>query len=301
MSLFFKDRKNIELKVGIFTIITIILLIISYSYLTDLIAKQKYTEIKIIFPNVNNLEPGNNVTINGLKRGRVKNISIVKEGIQVAILVDLEFPLKHDTQFIIKESDLMGNHQIDIIPGSENKDLALNEVQYGVSRQGLTDLVYRMNSMAENVERIFKKFENADNLLENLNNFLTSGNNSLKQIDNFFGPSQKNDMKSMIYHLNITTKELSSFILNNKDEIQSAISNTSLAFERLNNTLSIVDSATVYLLEAGKKLNETDNNAGMLLNDKQLYKNLLRSSEKVDSLLIDVKENPRRYFRITIF
>lgn len=301
MSLFFKDRKNIELKVGLFSIIIVIILLLSYSWLTDLLTKQKYTEIRIIFPNVNNLEPGNNVSINGLKRGRVKQIAIREKGVLVTVMVDLDFPLREGTMFIIKESDLMGNHQVDIIPGEGRNKLDYKELQTGESRQGLTDLIYRMNSMAVNVERIFNKLENADNLLLNFNNFLTASNYSLKQIDQFFGETQKNDVKSLISHLNITTKELSEIIINNRTEIESAITLSDQTFKKLNETITVVDSATVYLLQAGKKLNDTNNNAGLLLNDKTLYQNLLRTTDKVDSILVDVKKNPRRYFRISIF
>jgi phospholipid/cholesterol/gamma-HCH transport system substrate-binding protein len=301
MSLYYKDKKSLSLRVGIFTVIVLIIFFISYSYLNDLFQRQKYTQIEIRFPNINNLEPGNSVSINGFKCGKVKKIRSTEHGVIVSTLVDLNFDLNDGTLFIIKESDLMGNHQIDIIPGDGKSNLDLSKTQEGVSREGLTDLIYRMNSMASNVERIFTKLENADKVVNNVNDFITSGNKTLDNINTIITNPNKNDIRSAIYHLNTTTRELSELLVNNKAQIQSLFINSDETFKKLNYTLTVVDSSIVYLNMASKKINQDDNTAGALLNDKQLYKNILKSSERVDSLLIDIKKNPRKYFKISVF
>lgn len=301
MSLYFKDKKDLSFKVGLFSIAVIVIFFISYSYLNDLFQKQKYTSIDIRFPNINNLEPGNSVTINGFKCGKVKTIRSTEHGVIVSTLVDLNFDLKTGSMFIIKESDLMGNHQIDIIPGEGRDLLDLTKTQEGISRQGLTDLISRMNSMAENVERIFVKLEGADKFIHNLDEFVVSGNNTLDNINGVLENPNKNDIRSTITHLNTATRELSDILVTNKAQIQSLLVNSDETFKKLNYTLSVVDSSVVYLNMASKKINTNDNTAGALLNDKQLYKNILKSSEKVDSLLIDIKKNPRKYFKISIF
>ncbi len=301
MSLYFKDKKSISIKVGIFTVCVIIIFLISYSYLNDLIQRHRYTTIEILFPNVNNLEPGNSVTINGFKRGRVKEIKVVEKGVMATIYVDLDFPLKKGSLFITKESDIMGNHQIDIIPGSEDEQLDLKKVQTGYSREGFTDLISRMNSMAENVERIFNKLEKADNLLENLNLFLENSNSTFTTIDKLLVNPQHNDLKTIISNLNNGTRELTGLLTENRDQIRQAVKQSNTALTNINYTLSTVDTAMVYLNQVAKSINSDDNTVGVLIKDKSLYNNLLKSSQKIDSLLIDVKKNPRKYFRISIF
>jgi len=301
MSLYFKDKNKISFKVGIFTICVIILFVISYSYLNDLIDKHKYSSIKVLFSNINNLEPGNSVTINGLKKGRVKEIKVVENGILATIYVDIDFPLKEGTLFITKESDIMGNHQIDIIPGSKEALLNVNEIQNGYTREGFTDLIYRMNSMAENVERIFTKLEKADNLLENLNSFLENSNTTFTKIDRLISNPDKNDIKTIVQNLNHSTKELSHLLSNNKEQISQAVRQSNTTLTNINYTLATVDTAMIYLNQVAKNINSENSSVGALINDKTLYNNLLKSSQKVDSLLIDVKKNPRKYFRISIF
>jgi hypothetical protein len=49
MSLYYKDKKSLSLRVGIFTVIVLIIFFISYSYLNDLFQRQK------IHPNRNQI------------------------------------------------------------------------------------------------------------------------------------------------------------------------------------------------------------------------------------------------------
>jgi phospholipid/cholesterol/gamma-HCH transport system substrate-binding protein len=59
---------------------------------------------------------------------------------------------------------------------------------------------------------------------------------------------------------------------------------------------------TLHNLEmATKRLNSTDSSLGLLLNDSLLYKNLNRTVESASGLLIDLKQNPKRYVHFSLF
>ena len=58
-----------------------------------------------------------------------------------------------------------------------------------------------------------------------------------------------------------------------------------------------VDQVNVLLSEA----RSTDGTLGMLLNDKTLYVNINSTVQSADSLLVDLKKNPRRYVHFSLF
>ena len=68
----------------------------------------------------------------------------------------------------------------------------------------------------------------------------------------------------------------------------------------LESTLNNVYAASQSLNDIMKKLNSNDSSLGMLVNDKQLYDNLNNASASLDSLLRDVKKNPKRYISIKL-
>ena len=49
------------------------------------------------------------------------------------------------------------------------------------------------------------------------------------------------------------------------------------------------------------KINKGEGSIGLLVNDDKLYNNLNNASENLDELMQDLKTNPGRYLKISIF
>ncbi|MDE6402819.1 MAG: MCE family protein, partial [Muribaculaceae bacterium] len=65
-------------------------------------------------------------------------------------------------------------------------------------------------------------------------------------------------------------------------------------------TLKNVESISVQLKELTTALNSDESSVGQLLHDPNLYNNLNNAAASLDSLLIDVKKNPKRYISIKL-
>ena len=69
----------------------------------------------------------------------------------------------------------------------------------------------------------------------------------------------------------------------------------------IDSTMNSVNSIAARLNTSMEKLNSKDSSLGLLLNDTGLYNNLNASAASLDSLLKDVKQNPKRYISIKVF
>ena len=69
----------------------------------------------------------------------------------------------------------------------------------------------------------------------------------------------------------------------------------------LKKTVVSVDSTLLGLQSITNKLNNNDNTLGLLLSDKQLYDGLLNTVGSADSLVIDLRLNPKRYVHFSLF
>ncbi|MNR15426.1 hypothetical protein D3C85_1319610 [compost metagenome] len=49
------------------------------------------------------------------------------------------------------------------------------------------------------------------------------------------------------------------------------------------------------------KINEGKGTLGLLINDTKMYDNLNSASQNLDKLIIDLKENPKRYVHFSVF
>ncbi len=50
-----------------------------------------------------------------------------------------------------------------------------------------------------------------------------------------------------------------------------------------------------------KKINENEGSAGQFVNDKKLYNKLVDSAEALEALMKEVKENPKRFVKFSVF
>ena len=63
---------------------------------------------------------------------------------------------------------------------------------------------------------------------------------------------------------------------------------------KLNNTLANAENFI-------QKLNNRNSSLGLLLNDRTTYDKLNSTIQSADNLLIDIKENPKRYINVSVF
>jgi phospholipid/cholesterol/gamma-HCH transport system substrate-binding protein len=91
--------------------------------------------------------------------------------------------------------------------------------------------------------------------------------------------------------------------LNNLGDVSSNLSRLTDSLNQmpLNATVKNFESTSAKLKIIISRLESGEGSMGMILNDKTLYDNLINSSEALDVLLTDLKENPKRYVHFSIF
>ncbi|RYE55682.1 MAG: hypothetical protein EOP48_09685 [Sphingobacteriales bacterium] len=71
-----------------------------------------------------------------------------------------------------------------------------------------------------------------------------------------------------------------------------------IEFQRTIDTLDVAVNELKVMME---KLNTNSGSLGMLMNDPRLYNNLASTSNKLNTLLDDIRINPKRYLSISLF
>ena len=66
-------------------------------------------------------------------------------------------------------------------------------------------------------------------------------------------------------------------------------------------TLHSIETVIANLEMVSNQIKSNNNTLGALLNDKELYQNLDSTVQSANALLIDLKENPKRYVHFSVF
>jgi phospholipid/cholesterol/gamma-HCH transport system substrate-binding protein len=124
--------------------------------------------------------------------------------------------------------------------------------------------------------------------------------NSLQSLDQTFLLMNQSMIKvNQIVDQN--DERISSIVKNleaNNDEITNILKNFSNISDDI--AQSNIKNLLTSLSAASKKINDSEGSLGMLINDKDLYLNLEKSSKELEALIKDIKANPKRYVSFSI-
>jgi phospholipid/cholesterol/gamma-HCH transport system substrate-binding protein len=87
-----------------------------------------------------------------------------------------------------------------------------------------------------------------------------------------------------------------SLIINNFAKISDT-----LASINISNIMTDINTSLEALSTTLNKINKGNGNLGLLINDDKLYYNLEKSTRSLDSLINDIKANPKRYINVSVF
>ncbi len=297
---FYQNKKSIEFKVGLFSIVAVIILVVCYSWFTDILESRKYTNLKVKFENAGNIENGSTVTIHGVKKGRVKELEIEADGVVVLLQVELDFPLKKGTKFYILESNLMGDVLVEIVPGRQEELLNLDEVQNGEISYGLTKLVSEFSEVICDLQSIMEIITKDGQFVKNLQSIVDT---SVVMVNKINSSIDINAVKidKLITNASNISERLSKLIEENQEDLSSSVSLTSNVLEKLDKNLLEMNEITENFKMLSQMMLNEESTFNKIISEKELYENLLNTSASLDSLLKDIKKNPKKYFKIKVF
>ncbi len=277
--------------------------------------------LKTFVPNVNGLSDGSIVTLGGLKIGRVKGMAFTRRDGQNGVVITLVINSKEKDQITtssyasVKTIGMLGDKYVDIsmgIPGEHpyaDGDFipAHQNFELADAAEGLRDVVKGLATAASDIKDITGDIQSGKGVVGTL----------------------LNDQKTAdeMVHAMHTLNAIMEAIVQRKGTLGKAVYDETLYVElttTTHNLRTITDSlkggrgslgrlltddslyASVLSLSqrldvVATKMNTDSTSVGAALNDGRLYHQLSGLIQKLDSLVADVRENPEKYVRLSLF
>ena len=246
------------------------------------------------------------MTINGYSVGKVTEINFDKTYDEIKVSFTVREDLTFSSQSIaqIYEPGLIGGKAIALLPKYDGDPIKNGVILPSDIKPGLTELVNQQ--IAPLQDKIEGLLSSADSLFAGVSNILNyESQNNLKLALKGMTESVENInslSRSMSILINSNERSLSSTFGNIEITSRNLVKLTdSLSKLELGTTFKNMESASNNLRNILSTLERGDGTAGKLINDDQLYTELLKSSEALESLLTDLKEHPKKYVHFSIF
>jgi len=310
-----------QILIGVSFIFAILLFIWGYNFLKGKNLLEKQILYYSVYDNVSGLATSNPVYINGVRVGQVSRVYLnpdLSGNVIIKMTIHENFPIPENTIARIFSADLMGSKAIDLVLGN-SQTLARS----GDTLQSATEATLK-EAVSAQVKPIKVKAEkllsSIDSLVVAIHTVFTeSAVENLKQ--------SFNDIRKTFNHLENATSNIDTLVDKESNRISSILTNidsvtymlkenrTSIAnmitnLEQFSDTLantdisSTIDHANKSLAQLQlllTQINEGEGTLGMLMYNDTLYIEINKSAEELNKLLKDIRENPKRYVKFSLF
>ena len=281
-----RNPRATEIKVGITVLLGLLVFIWVLGWAKNFTLNSSDNKVKVKFNKVSGLEIGNNVTVNGVRKGHVKDFIIAGSSVIVTLSISNDVQLKKDAQFSLESTDLMGGRKIEVNPGNSEEELNLSEIQSGNYITDIAGMISLFSDIQDKISIIanesVKTLQGINSLLEDeafvqgLRTSIVNLNNVTAKLDRVLTENQQN-IKEIAENTKEITTDTRVLIKENKENIERAIVN-------LNAVLLKSDSLMTSLNYLTQETASGGNNLGKILYDDSLYYNLMRSMQQLNKL-----------------
>lgn len=285
-----------EVKIGLTGVVALVVLFIGINFLKGINLFKASNTYYIEFADIKGLAKSSPVFSNGFRIGTVNDIIYNYQDpgkllIQISVNENMRIPKGSTARLDVA---VLGGCDLHLDLSKNTEFHQVGDTIKGDDKKGLMD---KAGDMVPQMEQIIGK---VDTLLTTLNALIANPN--LTGI--------LNDTKGITANLNETSVQLNDLMKNDlpqlTDKLNTVGSNVVTLTNNLNQidlqaAMSKVDTTLNYIQLMSEKMNRKDNSLGLLLNDSSLYNNLSQTAGSANNLLIDLKENPKRYVHFSLF
>ena len=294
-----------EIKVGILAVVCIFLLFFGFNYLKGVNIFSSIHSFHGVYTNIHGLELQAPVYIRGYKVGQVDNIDYDftrDSSFTVDISIKRNINLPEGTRMALVSDGIMGGMAIELL-------LPATEV---VPTEGIVYIPTGATIPTTVVPGLLDGLQ--ESVIQPLSNTLASLDTILGQLETQL---DNNHIESILANADLAVADLQTSSQQLKQvmshQVPSVVTKLDTTMSDLQQVVTDVKAANIkatvarvdtaldnvnYLIADFRSPNGT---VGMLLHDKGLYNHIDSAVVSVDSLLVDLKANPKRYVHFSLF
>ncbi len=255
------------------------------------------------FPDVVGLHDKAPVYLRGYQVGWTKNVKFREDVVRVTVDIKREFKIPEDSSVDITTLNFIGEKAITIKPGKSKTPLKPGAVISGENKDIMT--------MAQDI--LFtakKKVEKSDlnQLIQSVTDSTSLVLDVFKKMKAQMGKLDVESYNKQIERLGQASLELKDFMTSVKQDTsqlslngRESMNKFKKSLDRIDKTLGQISELSSEVKTLTQSLNSGEGTLGELVRNKEFFINLNHTLDKLNAFLADIKKNPKKYVKFSIF
>lgn len=289
-----------EVKIALVTIVGVVILFFGMNFLKGLNLFSSTDDYFIEFKDISGLSSSSPIYADGYQVGTVKDViydytNTNPTKVVVAIDKAMRIPEGSSAEIV---SDMMGNVKVNLLLANNPR----SRIMPGQTIRGDVNngAMGQLSAMIPAVEAMLPKL---DSILASVNALLADPAlaQTLHNVETVTqnlttSSAELNKLMATMNHGVPTMMTKANRVLDNADVLTANLASLDLAStkQQVDNTIASVQQLT-------NRLNSNDGTLGLLMNDPSLYNNLTSTMRDADSLLVNLRQHPKRYVHFSLF
>lgn len=257
------------------------------------------TPVSVSFADVTGLKQGDQVMMSGVVVGHVRSMELQPDGrVRAELALGDAPPPRSDARFSVRARDLLGAKYIAYHPGTAATPLPPGQVVQGVMQPELTDLATGLAGEGREI------LANATELLgprmaSELRLTLREAQATLQALARA-GSRPSEELVAGLGDLRRLSQRLDILLARTTDPMTNTLRNMERVTASMQGVTQTLAHTSVQLDTLLTRLNSGRGTASQLLRDSTVLDEFRRTNRALGDLLVDIKANPGRYFRLRI-
>ena len=285
-----KKNSVLYVSVGLVVLLAVVILVFGMFFLNEKDPRETFHTYYLRFTQVSTLVLDDPVKVNGVKMGKVEDISLAGHRVVVRIRLRTDVKIPKDSEIRVQNIGIMGERQIGMILGDAESYWAPGDTINGQFDAGIAEALGLAGEVCDSTKVLLESVKQALNgtianpdFQERFRTLLTKAEgleDRLMTMVNTTDPQLKKSLAS----LNEVMGKVDALVDGVKPPIDNLFNNADKVIANADGLVGELEGVTKHLDELIAKVQSKDNTVGILLSDRKLHDDLVKTVHSADSL-----------------
>ena len=285
-----KKNSVLYFSVGLVVLLAVVILVFGMFFLNEKDPRETFHTYYLRFTQVSTLVLDDPVKVNGVKMGKVEDISLAGHRVVVRIRLRTDVKIPKDSEIRVQNIGIMGERQIGMILGEAETYWAPNDTINGQFDAGIAEALGLAGEVCDSTKVLLESVKEALNgtianpdFQERFKTLLVKAEgleDRLMTMVNTTDPQLKKSLAS----LNEVMGKVDALVDGIKPPLDGLFNNADKVIANADGLVGELEGVTKHLDELIAKVQSKDNTVGILLSDRKLHDDLVKTVHSADSL-----------------